>query len=301
MEIEPLDRSVERYATGEQPALAVIVPAHNEERCIARCIEALLGEAPGDGRCAEVVVVCNGCSDRTAEIARAFGPPVRVVEIGTASKPAALNSGDDHSTIFPRFYVDADVEVSLADLRSVAAAMEQEGFLAGSVRPLLHLVGASPVVRSYYRVWQALPRVRNGLTGAGVYGMSATGRRRFGRFPDLIGDDAFVDSLFDDYERLRLSSAFSVVRPAQTMAELLQTRVRVHVGNLQVARAGGPRTSVGLRGGSARTGWVLAVLGRPRLAIDLPVYLGVNAWSKAQAHRRLRAGSFGWATTDRGT
>lgn len=276
------------------------MPAHNEERTIARCLAALLGGGPTGDR-VEVVVVCNGCSDRTAGIAEGFGPPVRVVAIGTESKPAALNAGDDHSTLFPRFYVDADVEVSLTELRNVAAAMERSGALAGSVLPRLDLGGASRVVRSYYRVWQALPQIRAGLTGAGVYGMSAAGRARFDRFPDLIGDDAFVDSLFDEHERLRLKSASSVVRPARTTADLLRTRARVHLGNLQVARGGRSRPPANGRSGPAAPGWLGAVRGQPRLAFDLPVYLGINAWSKAQAHLRSRSRSrlAGWATAAR--
>ena len=48
----------------------VIIPAHNEESEIARCLDAL---RPSD-RPAElqVIVVCNGCTDGTASVARSF-------------------------------------------------------------------------------------------------------------------------------------------------------------------------------------------------------------------------------------
>ena len=52
----------------------VIIPAHNEAAVIARCLDTLL-EPPRPDRL-DVVVVANGCTDDTADRARAFGPPV---------------------------------------------------------------------------------------------------------------------------------------------------------------------------------------------------------------------------------
>jgi cellulose synthase/poly-beta-1,6-N-acetylglucosamine synthase-like glycosyltransferase len=51
----------------------VLVPAHNEEQVIARCLQAI----EDDRRQRDsVLVVADRCSDRTAEIARAFGASV---------------------------------------------------------------------------------------------------------------------------------------------------------------------------------------------------------------------------------
>jgi cellulose synthase/poly-beta-1,6-N-acetylglucosamine synthase-like glycosyltransferase len=53
------------------PAISVIIPTLNEERCIARCLAALqLQSLPADAF--EVIVVDNGSSDRTVEIAGGF-------------------------------------------------------------------------------------------------------------------------------------------------------------------------------------------------------------------------------------
>jgi hypothetical protein len=52
--------------------ISIVVPAHNESSVIAFANPAL--DEIG------VVVVCNGCTDDTANVARRFGPTVHVVD-----------------------------------------------------------------------------------------------------------------------------------------------------------------------------------------------------------------------------
>jgi hypothetical protein len=82
------------------------VPAHDEHDVIGRL---LTGLCRGDDRL-DVVVVCNGCTDGTAAVARTF-PGVRVIETPVASKRVALRLGNEAARDFPRVYVDADVEI----------------------------------------------------------------------------------------------------------------------------------------------------------------------------------------------
>src|SRR3954465_1707083 len=58
--------------------ISIVVPAHDEEQVITRCLRALTEGTTADE--VEVIVVCNGCSDRTADVARRFGGAVRVIE-----------------------------------------------------------------------------------------------------------------------------------------------------------------------------------------------------------------------------
>ena len=142
------------------PAGSVIIPAHNEEASIGRCLSALLGSArPGEF---EVIVVCNGCSDGTANAARAFGSMVRVVEIEVGSKIIALNLGNKAARFYPRLYLDADLELSTEAARAL--------LLRRRIRPALRpsagwrrMSAQVPwLMRQYYAVWnrQALPEER---------------------------------------------------------------------------------------------------------------------------------------------
>ena len=102
--------------------ISVIIPAHNEQAVIRRSLESLTcGSQPGE---VEIIVVANGCTDATADAARAFAPAVRVIETPIASKIHALNLGDQAASGFPRFFIDADVVLPLDALRRLAARLD---------------------------------------------------------------------------------------------------------------------------------------------------------------------------------
>ena len=68
--------------------VTAIVPAYNEEATIGQIIEALLDCPEID----EIMVVSDGSSDRTAEIARTY--PIRVLELlENVGKGGAMKAG----------------------------------------------------------------------------------------------------------------------------------------------------------------------------------------------------------------
>ncbi|MEW2291102.1 glycosyltransferase [Streptomyces sp. NPDC006743] len=70
--------------------VSVIVPAYNEKECIASTLRSLAASTHP----IEIVVVDDGSTDGTAEIAGSLGlPNVRVLRQENAGKPAALNHG----------------------------------------------------------------------------------------------------------------------------------------------------------------------------------------------------------------
>jgi cellulose synthase/poly-beta-1,6-N-acetylglucosamine synthase-like glycosyltransferase len=196
------------------PIPAVVIPAHDEENVIARCVDAMLGD---DGTRAQIVVVANGCTDRTAQVAASRGPTVRVVETPVASKANALNVGDATAVGFPRFYVDADVVLDPGAIQQVVAALEQPGVLAAAPLIRFNLEDRPWAVRAFYEVWSALPYCRSGMIGSGVYALSEEGRRRFDRFPDITGDDAFVRLRFQPHERVTVKTCRFTITPPKTL------------------------------------------------------------------------------------
>src|SRR3954454_12193945 len=123
--------------------ISVVIPAHNESAVIARTLRALTGQGGGLASALDIVVVANGCSDDTAQIARAFGAGVRVIETDIAGKPHALNLGDQASSAFPRIYADADVTIAPGALEALAARLTRGDVLAAAPRPKVDLAGCS--------------------------------------------------------------------------------------------------------------------------------------------------------------
>jgi len=181
-----------RAASGTGRATgSVIVPAHNEASVIERCLVPLSTLDPGE---VDVVVVANGCSDSTAEVARRVAPSATVVEIDQASKPAALRTGERHAKRLPRLFIDGDVEVTARAVQDTLAALNG-GAVAARPPFVYDAAAATWLVRSYYRARTAMPSLHKHAWGAGVYGLSEAARNRFGEFPDLVGDDLWVDRL----------------------------------------------------------------------------------------------------------
>lgn len=263
---------------------AVIMPAHNEAAVIARSLAALTGV--GDEF--EIIVVCNGCNDDTADIARSFGPRVTVIETDVPSKTNALNLGDDEANSFPRIYMDADVLLNGQAVRDIAAELSKPGALAAA--PMAKLAApphTSWAVAAFHRFYMALPYVQEGMMTAGVYAMSEAGRARFGRFPDIIADDGFVRLHFQAGERVEVKTALSTVWHPGTMADLIRIRTRARLGMYQL-HARYPELFQREVRSKSYFGAAMTILKRPALYAAAVPYITVNLITRLRAQGQRR-------------
>ncbi|MFF1340332.1 glycosyltransferase [Streptomyces sp. NPDC058290] len=276
---------------------SIVIPAHNEGRVIGRLLDALLADAPASGP--DIVVVCNGCTDDTAAVAGARGPRVRVVEIPTPSKHTALRIGDEHARGFPRLYVDADVEFAAAGVRTLAGALAAgPDLLAAAPGRDIPLSGCAWPVRAYYRVWQRLPAVREGLFGRGVIAVSEAGHARIAALPPLMADDLAASLAFASEERCVVEAARVVVHPPRTWGDLIRRRVRAATSSAELERfqaAGASGSPEGAHAPSARTGTgdLRALLrDRPSLLPGVVVFVVAALVARRGARKAIRTGDF---------
>jgi glycosyltransferase involved in cell wall biosynthesis len=248
--------------------VTIVIPAHNEEFALARLLPALLGSAgAGEFR---VIVVCNGCSDGSATVARGWEPAVEVLELAVSSKPAALDAGGTLATSFPIVFLDADVSIDTAGIRALAARLTDTGVLATAPALRLNRDGVSVVAGWYYDVWERLPQVRTGLFGRGVIALSESGYRRISALPHFLSDDLAVSESFRTDERAVVPSALVTVWPARHWRALIRRRIRVTRGNRQLAHTGRVSASASTRPADL---WRI-LLGEPSMALRMPVFLG---------------------------
>jgi glycosyltransferase involved in cell wall biosynthesis len=269
--------------------ISIIIPAHNEAAVIARSLQTLLTGASPDEF--EIIVVCNGCSDNTAEIARRFAPAVRVLETEVPGKTNALNLGDAAAHSFPRIYLDADVLISLEAIRTLAKRLADGDIHAVAPTPVLNVTHCSRLVRAYYAVRSCLPSARQGIGGSGVYALSAAGRARFSLFPNITADDAYVRLQFLPAERATMPYVHSTVYAPRTLKDLLAIRTRIYYGIAELAHRF-PETAGNADVSNNRA--LIGVLKQPTMWTALITYTLVNTIARCRARLRKNGAAVQW-------
>jgi len=143
---------VTQNPVSDRPLVSVIVPARNEEACLGHCLESLVVQTDVS---LEVIVVDDGSTDRTREIAQSF-PGVRVIDPAPlppdwTGKNNALVAGAKSARGMWLLFTDADtvhlpgsLSRSLAEAQQYGAVLlsyspEQEvhGFWEKAVMPVI--------------------------------------------------------------------------------------------------------------------------------------------------------------------
>lgn len=96
--------------------LSFVIPAHNEENYIAKCLESVIREAEKSRRDIEIIVVNNASTDKTREIVLSF-PGVKLVDEPRKGLPQARQAGFlassghlianvDSDSVIPPFWIE---------------------------------------------------------------------------------------------------------------------------------------------------------------------------------------------------
>ena len=275
-----------QHLSGPKQRGAVIVPAYNEAAVIKRTL-APLSRAAIDGYI-ELIAVCNGCSDDTANVARSV-PGVKVLELEQGSKPAALNAGDAEATLWPRLYLDADIQISPEAVLAVLDRLAQGDVLAARPDFRHDTRRANAFVRSYYRARNRIPEHTPALIGAGAYGLNEEGHSRFGEFPTVMSDDLYVNTRFDETEKAVVITDPTVVTTPADVSSLLAILRRGYRGAAEVFTS---EHALSGRARNTRLDTALSVIKTirgPQSTVDAAVYLGL-----ALAGRYQRRSSQVW-------
>ena len=145
-------------------------------------------------------------------------------------------AGDFEASSFPRLYVDADVELGLADVRALEDELAKPGVLAAAPERLVAFDDCPWPVRWYYDIWLRLPQVRQGLFARGVIAVSAEGHGRIAALPPLLADDLAASLSFSPGERRIAANASTVCHAPRQTADLLRRRIRAVTSVTQLER-----------------------------------------------------------------
>jgi len=179
---------VRRSAVRSRPtAFAVVVPAHNEEALIARCLESI--RADRFDPLPHIVVVADNCTDSTAAVARDFGVDVIARDDpARRGKAYALRAGVACLESLPRnpdavVFIDADNVIAPGFFEAHAAALAKGAAATqayyGALPPGTHLGNLRSLALRLLHWSRPLGASRLGL-GTGIKGSGMAFR------PDVV-------------------------------------------------------------------------------------------------------------------
>lgn len=248
----PLAPVRKRSSDGLVPAV-IVVPAHDEQQSIAATVAALRAEAEG---IADVIVVADNCSDRTAALAAEAGARVIVrSDPARRGKGFALAFARDQLAKAPPaavLIVDADCRIDRVSIAALIAAVGAHDGPGQSVNLLRPDLAAPPFVQvsNFAFMIRNLIRQRGLQRLAGRVHLTGTGMA----FPwplfataDLGGSSIVEDlnlgvTLAAKGHPARLVEGAHVWSAAAAAKDTLQQRARWEGGFLTTALPAGLRT-----------------------------------------------------------
>jgi glycosyltransferase involved in cell wall biosynthesis len=158
-----------------EPTVAVVIPAWNAERWLGEALDSALAQehAPVD-----VLVMDDGSADRTAELARSYPEPVRVVSQLNGGIGAARNSGVERVSAELVAFLDADdllTPASIACRARVLVGKPEIDIVFGGARRFSNIVDGEPVALNEIQVGHLPGAMLVRRAALGAVGPFATG------------------------------------------------------------------------------------------------------------------------------
>ena len=253
--------------------ISVIVPVHNEANGLARRANALLDGLP-DG--SQVVFICNGCTDDSKSILDRVAAGRAFVLETPKGKARAIRSGEAICSVFPRFYVDSDIDIRGEDLLRLADELEN-GIELVSPRVEYDMARMSLAAGAINRYACKLPHIRQDAFHC-VLGVTAKARARWAQFPDVIADDTFIEAHVLPSEKKIAQNVSAQVRPPARLHQWIAVRTRWRRGENQLRRM-----NIVVHKTTGQTRAIIRSLKSPRLFGPAFLYVGVVAIARILA------------------
>ena len=203
------DLSVEGYS------LAIVIPAHNEEMLIERCVRSLL-ESAGPDAGGRIFVVAHNCTDSTAERARAADAQVLIYD-----DPAARGKG---------FALSHGFAQALASEADAVLVIDADSVVSKNLVPAVErlLANGADALQCRYEMESATEKASGGLAALALRGFNVVrprGRERLGLSAGIFGNGfALTRALLNEVPY----GAYSVVEDLEYHINLVIAGKRVH-------------------------------------------------------------------------
>ena len=113
----------------KKPSVTVVIPAHNEEKYVERCIASVKEAAAYYGGETEIIVVCNRCTDRTEELALSCG--ARAVQNEDRCIASVRNTGIHAAGGSIVMTIDCDNRMTPGTIKEAVYLLHTGRYIAG--------------------------------------------------------------------------------------------------------------------------------------------------------------------------
>lgn len=134
----------------------VIIPAHNEEKYIGKCLKAVMHASKYvKPDTVEIIVVANRCTDKTVAIAKHFG--ARVLTNNNKCIAAIRNTGVRAASGKIVVTIDADSLMTEYSLREIKEMLESGKYVGGGTNPKFDRMSIGIVFSTMYVAINLIP------------------------------------------------------------------------------------------------------------------------------------------------
>lgn len=109
--------------------ISVVIPAHNEEKYVVRCINSIKAAAKRYGGSVEAIVVCNRCTDNTEQLAKSAG--ARVVTDESRCIAQVRNAGIAAARGDVIITIDCDNRMTPDTINEVCELLDSGKYIGG--------------------------------------------------------------------------------------------------------------------------------------------------------------------------
>ena len=221
------------------PGVSVIVPACNNQSCIAELIESLLGQDYPE-ELVEIIIVDNNSTDQTKEIIKQY-PVVLLEENDIQSSYAARNKGIKHARNSIFAFIDADcVAVRQWLKEGIKSLLSESVDLVGGKVEFVFSNKRTPAEMydsiTHFNFEKSIGEQK--ATGAGNLFVYSAVFEKVGSFPEVKsgGDFQWTSLAVSKGFVLAYCGEAVVQHPTRKLAELLKKRFRTGLGSVRYWR-----------------------------------------------------------------
>lgn len=227
------------FSQGDEPAVSMIIAAHNEEKVIAAKLQnSLLLDYPSSKL--QIIVAAYGSTDATATIASSFDHVLVLHEKERKGKAAAINEAIRHAVHPIVVLTDANTVLSTQTLKHLVApfADEQTGAVAGE-KKVISTGGAAVSGEGLYWQYESWLKKQETkfYTVVGAAGeLFALRKELFVPVPEQTITDDFFISINVNFQHKKVqyaANAVSIETASASLTDEWKRKVRIAAGGIQ--------------------------------------------------------------------